>query len=64
VTNCGPSASYQLSSAILRRDRRHKGGDMGYEFECDKVIPGCEAPLNGETFDETLGKAAIVLSSA
>ncbi len=31
---------------------------MGYEFECDKVIPGCEATLNGETFDETLGKAA------
>lgn len=31
---------------------------MGYEFECDKVIPGCEEKVHGETFDETLGKAA------
>ena len=31
---------------------------MAYEFECDNVIPGCEGKVHGETFDETLGKAA------
>jgi predicted small metal-binding protein len=30
---------------------------MGCEFERDKVIPGCEEKLYGETLDETLGKA-------
>ncbi|GMQ85872.1 MAG: hypothetical protein BMS9Abin07_1441 [Acidimicrobiia bacterium] len=31
---------------------------MGYEFECDKVIPGCEAKVYAETAEETLTKAA------
>lgn len=31
---------------------------MGYEFECDKVIPGCEGKVHGETAEETLTKAA------
>ena len=31
---------------------------MGYEFECDKVIPGCEGMVHGDTEDETLAKAA------
>jgi predicted small metal-binding protein len=35
-----------------------KEGDMGYEFECDKVIPGCEGMVYGETAEETLALAA------
>ena len=31
---------------------------MGYEFECDNVIPGCEGKVHGETADGTLAKAA------
>lgn len=31
---------------------------MGHEFECDKVIPGCEGKVHGETADETLANAA------
>jgi predicted small metal-binding protein len=31
---------------------------MGYEFECDNVIPGCEGKVYGETEEETLAKAA------
>jgi predicted small metal-binding protein len=31
---------------------------MGYEFECDNVIPGCEGKVHGETAEETLTKAA------
>lgn len=31
---------------------------MDYEFECDKVIPGCEGKVYAETEEETLVKAA------
>lgn len=31
---------------------------MGYEFECQNVIPGCGGRVEGDSPDEVLGKAA------
>jgi predicted small metal-binding protein len=31
---------------------------MSYEFECVKLIPGCEGKVQGETEEETVAAAA------
>jgi len=31
---------------------------VGYEFECQNVVPGCEGKVGGETHDAVMAKAS------
>jgi len=56
VTATGTALERATSVEVVAASREER--EMGYEFECTNVVPGCEGKVRAETKDDVVQKAA------